>query len=83
MKYLILFIVLASITSCIVHDPTKYKTVTVTLIEIRVEHRLIEKEWVKQIWYIYQTEQGDCHSLLIPLDMNESIGSVHAMYLRQ
>ena len=83
MKYILMFLVLASISSCVVHDPTKYKYLTVTLIEIKVEHRLVEREWVKQIWYIYQTPMGDCHSLLVPLDRSENIGSVHLMYLRQ
>lgn len=83
MKYILMFLVLASITSCIVHDPTKYKYLTVTLIEVREEHRLVEGEWVREIWYIYQTPHGDCHSLRIPLNNSKNIGSIHSMYLRQ
>lgn len=83
MKYILMFIVLASITSCIVREPLEYKYLSVTLIEIRTNLRLEEGEYKKEIWYIYEDSHGCIHAFLRPIDNIKQIGSQHLMYQRQ
>lgn len=83
MKYFLMFIVLASITSCIVREPFEYKYVSVTLIEIRTNLRLVDREYKKETWYVYKEDHGTVHSFLIPINNVKTIGSTHLMYQRK
>ena len=85
MKYILMFIVLASITSCISNYPTKHKVVSVTLREIILEKRWdnTRMEWIDEVWYKYESIGYKPFFLPVPLDNVKAIGSIHIYYVPQ
>jgi hypothetical protein len=70
--------------SCVTREPTQYHGEWVELIDIREEWRLTtERNYFKQLVYVYRTEQGRLLELSYPLNKTEQIGSRHLMPIQR